>query len=72
MFEFVAFGYDGFRFGARRFRSQSSPEGRQGARTIARQTAAATVAAAGAAAASQRFVTLHLADDAHVSTHRPT
>lgn len=69
--ELVALGHDGLRFGRRGFGAESAPEGRERARPVARQTAAAPVATAGAAgAASQRFVALHLADDAHVSlTH---
>lgn len=66
--ELVALGHDRLRFGRRGFGAESAPEGRERARPVARQTAAAPVATA-AGAASQRFVALHLADDAHVSTH---
>lgn len=70
--ELVALGHDRLRFGRRGFGAESAPEGRERARPVARQTAAAPVATATVAtagAASQRFVALHLADDAHVSTH---
>ena len=70
MFQLESFGHRLGFGGRRRWRfAQSAPESGERARTVARQAAAATAststAAAAVAMATDRFVPLHLADDAH-------